>query len=91
MVLGSSGQCVERCGDGLNFGMVECDDGNKIDGDGCSSNCEIEDDFRCEGGSPTQSDTCNYVELDIIGMTVTPNNNLILEFNKPAYIIGQLN
>lgn len=29
-------------------------------------------------------------ELDIVGVEVTPNNNLILEFNKPAYIIGKL-
>jgi hypothetical protein len=29
-----------------------------------------------------------FKDLDIIGIEVTPNNNLILEFNKPAYIIG---
>jgi cysteine-rich repeat protein len=39
MVQGSSGECVEKCGDGLNFGMLECDDGNNMDGDGCSSVC----------------------------------------------------
>jgi cysteine-rich repeat protein len=48
--------CVERCGDGLNFGMLECDDGNKIDGDGCSSECMVEKDWQCGGGSTTSKD-----------------------------------
>ena len=30
------------------------------------------------------------MELDIIGMEVTTNNNLILVFNKPAYVISLL-
>jgi cysteine-rich repeat protein len=78
MVLGSSGECVENCGDGLNFGLMQCDDGNSISGDGCSSSCEIETDWECKGGSPTSVDNCSYVELNIVGMTVTPNNNLVI-------------
>jgi cysteine-rich repeat protein len=45
--------CSEICGDGLNLGINECDDGNKIDGDGCSSICQIEPGWKCVGGSPT--------------------------------------
>jgi cysteine-rich repeat protein len=82
---------VEICGDGLNFGLLACDDGNTEDGDGCSSTCEIEQDWSCSGGSPTSMDVCTYVELDIVGLEVTENNNLILQFNKPAYILRQLN
>lgn len=81
---------MEKCGDGLNFGLVECDDGNLVNGDGCSDSCEIELDWTCTGGTPTSKDVCTYVQLDIVSMEVTANNNLILEFNKPAYIIGQL-
>lgn len=33
--------CVEVCGDGKNFGMLQCDDGNQVDGDGCSKTCQI--------------------------------------------------
>jgi len=29
-----SAVCIEICGDGLNFGHYECDDGNSISGDG---------------------------------------------------------
>lgn len=28
--------CVEECGDAKNMGDFECDDGNNIDGDGCT-------------------------------------------------------
>ena len=34
----------------------QCDDGNTIDGDGCSSDCMIEPGFECNGpaGQPSQ-------------------------------------
>lgn len=51
MVLGSSGECVEKCGDGLNFGLLQCDDGNLIAGDGCSPTCQVESDWTCSGGT----------------------------------------
>ncbi len=31
-------KCLERCGDGKRF-VVQCDDGNNNDGDGCSRDC----------------------------------------------------
>ena len=33
-------ECVEICGDGVAL-EVECDDGNIINGDGCSDKCTI--------------------------------------------------
>lgn len=39
MIIGSSGACVEVCGDGKNFGLLQCDDGNLVNGDGCSNSC----------------------------------------------------
>jgi cysteine-rich repeat protein len=55
--------CVEICGDGLLFNL-ECDDGNDIDNDGCSSSCKIEKNFRCV---KTLSNTsqCTYMKKDI--------------------------
>jgi cysteine-rich repeat protein len=32
--------CKEICGDGYLF-VLACDDGNLVDGDGCSSSCSI--------------------------------------------------
>lgn len=46
------GYCDEVCGDGKNMGLVECDDGNRVNQDGCSSDCKIERNYRCSGGSP---------------------------------------
>ena len=34
--------CEQRCGDGRLDPFEQCDDGNRIDGDGCSSTCTIE-------------------------------------------------
>ncbi|XP_056149836.1 pappalysin-2 [Lampris incognitus] len=37
------------CGDGLMQGTEECDDGNLLDGDGCSKKCYKEMGFNCNG------------------------------------------
>ena len=39
--------CEEICGDGINLGQYECDDGNLENGDGCDNKCKIEDGFEC--------------------------------------------
>lgn len=48
------------CGDGLNInnGITDCDDKNYLNGDGCSSTCDIEDGWYCYGGSINGKDTC---------------------------------
>lgn len=35
------------------LGNFQCDDGNLINGDGCSSSCTIETCWECDYGSPT--------------------------------------
>lgn len=52
-----TGRCSEICGDGKRY-VLECDDGNRIDNDGCSSSCKIEDTYTCRGGSPNSPDNC---------------------------------
>uniref|UniRef100_H3C6N9 Pappalysin 2 n=1 Tax=Tetraodon nigroviridis TaxID=99883 RepID=H3C6N9_TETNG len=41
------------CGDGLVQGPEDCDDGNLLDGDGCSKKCLMETGFNCKG-APSQ-------------------------------------
>ncbi|CAG9327430.1 unnamed protein product [Blepharisma stoltei] len=53
-----SKNCAEICGDGKNMGQAECDDGNRNNGDGCSSNCLIEFGWNCFGGNATFPDSC---------------------------------
>ena len=43
--------CRAICGDGLVLGENECDDGNQVDGDGCSSTCKIEFGYECGNGT----------------------------------------
>lgn len=38
--------CSEICGDGIVI-YYQCDDGNTVSGDGCSSNCLIESGWKC--------------------------------------------
>ena len=76
--------CIGVCGDGMNLGSYECDDGNNVDGDGCSSDCNIEKGFKCD----TQ-----YNYLDICKDTVIPygklgqqkNDILEVTFNKKVW------
>jgi len=41
--------CTEICGDGMNIlrKVNECDDGNVVDGDGCSGLCQVEAGWEC--------------------------------------------
>ncbi len=41
--------CPPVCGNGIVEAGEQCDDGNLVDGDGCSSTCQIEPGFRCRG------------------------------------------
>ena len=54
----TNGQCSEVCGDGRRF-TLPCDDGNLVNGDGCSNTCQVESGFFCVGGSPARRDTCS--------------------------------
>jgi cysteine-rich repeat protein len=62
--------CAEKCGDGKRFTdndfpaipyYIQCDDGNKEDGDGCSKSCKTEEGWSCVGGSNTTADKCTEV------------------------------
>ncbi len=40
---------TQLCGDGVVDSPEECDDGNTVSGDGCSSTCEVECQADCTG------------------------------------------
>jgi fibro-slime domain-containing protein len=53
-----SGGCTSTCGDGIVLNEA-CDDGNKTDGDGCSSTCTVEDGYTCtQAPCQTEGDVC---------------------------------
>jgi cysteine-rich repeat protein len=54
------GSCRPICGDGLWVLREQCDDDNNVNGDGCSSECTVEDGWACGGmggGSPPDTIT----------------------------------
>ncbi len=74
---------VERCGDGRNLGYFECDDGNSVNGDGCSADCSIERGYRCEHSSGGK-DTCVDVQWPSATLTVEKLNVLKIVFSEPV-------
>ncbi len=56
--------CKSRYGSSVTYVPVEaCDDGNMVSGDGCSSQCTIEDGWSCTDWSKAALD--KYVDMDI--------------------------
>ncbi|CAI2372976.1 unnamed protein product [Moneuplotes crassus] len=46
-------ECITKCSDGYRVDSEACDDGNTIEGDGCSSDCsEIEVGWKCDTSVP---------------------------------------
>jgi fibro-slime domain-containing protein len=46
------------CGDGIVAGNEQCDDGNMVSNDGCSSTCAVEPGYTC----PTPGAACKKIE-----------------------------
>lgn len=55
------------CGNGMVEGFEECDDGNGLENDGCSSNCTLE---RCGNGVVNANETCD--DGDTMGGNACP-------------------
>eukprot|EP00826_Nyctotherus_ovalis_P010713 TRINITY_DN12811_c0_g1_i3.p1 TRINITY_DN12811_c0_g1~~TRINITY_DN12811_c0_g1_i3.p1 ORF type:complete len:486 (+),score=57.98 TRINITY_DN12811_c0_g1_i3:1250-2707(+) len=69
---------LEICGDGVNMGSYECDDGNTESGDGCSKECKIEPGFDCSKGNP---EVCRSVVSPYATLEVRKGNKLIIKFS----------
>jgi cysteine-rich repeat protein len=50
-VEGPRSACSARCGDGMRTNEEECDDGNMLSRDGCSSTCTVETGYVCSLGT----------------------------------------
>jgi cysteine-rich repeat protein len=62
---------VGSCGDGIVDPGEQCDDGNTLDGDGCSSTCETEGGFVCECAGGEAFDLQLEGASDLIGGTTS--------------------
>lgn len=87
------GRCWEKCGisgklsvidipEGLG-GYKACDDGNLINGDGCSSSCTVEKNFNCIGGAENAKDTCYTLVKPVAEIIPIDNSsNFQISFSK---------
>jgi cysteine-rich repeat protein len=61
---GTDGGQVGECGNGMVEGVETCDDGNRMDGDGCNPHCQLESGWSCEGEPSTCVNLCGNGVLD---------------------------
>lgn len=69
--------CQVICGDGLVL-TEQCDDGNVISGDGCSSSCTIETNYDCVNGTIHYPSVCVYIgplTLSLLNIVKTTSSN----------------
>ncbi|HBU48363.1 MAG TPA: hypothetical protein DEB46_08640 [Myxococcales bacterium] len=52
------------CGDGVREGSEECDDGNRRNGDGCTSRCRIQAEPACGDGNVDRLEECDDGNTD---------------------------
>ena len=76
---GKTQACTATCGDGNLDPGEDCDDGNLVDNDGCSSKCKIEGGFSCPTTTNQDSTTCQNgsgqcLELPITYRDFQPEN-----------------
>jgi len=55
---GVTGPCSHSCGDGNVDPDEQCDDGNQVSGDGCSTTCQSEGGFSCSPSKKTDTIAC---------------------------------
>ncbi|MBD3247473.1 DUF4215 domain-containing protein [Candidatus Pacearchaeota archaeon] len=71
--------CDPICGDGYVEGNEECDDGNTENGDGCSSNCRLEEDEEDEdeggggGAAEEEEEEEEIIEEELEWMSAYPD------------------
>ena len=84
---GGDGGIPPGCGDGMITGNEQCDDGNNVDGDGCSHACMLENGHMpscgdgileagegCDDGNTTSGDGCSSVcQSESAGLPCTPH------------------
>ena len=85
-------KCMEICGDGLQLGEYECDDGNSVSGDGCSADCKLENYYACGGGNETSPDNCVETLPPAAAIPKISNmNDVYVQFTEPVRISLLLN
>lgn len=69
----ATGKCQDYCGDGIIITDL-CDDGNNLNGDGCSSVCTIESGWTCPNNTCT---LINQPTVTVVSMSNSPLTHTI--------------
>jgi len=78
------------CGNGIHEPPYEeCDDGNTISGDGCSSDCKIEEDEEEEGGGEEGGEEIEGIDISVNLTEV--NLNLAVNTNREQIFVVKNN
>jgi cysteine-rich repeat protein len=92
-----NGSCIPECGDGMVYLDEACDDGNTMNGDGCSSTCTIEKYYNCKNGSTTHKSDCYYanrnIKLSLINTYKSTKDNIgyfIFAFSPSPTILNKI-
>jgi cysteine-rich repeat protein len=106
--ISQDGSCFNKCGNGYLYDLglhdsSECDDGNTINGDGCSSECMVEDNWVCKRGDQatpknekpykSNADKCDQkltYEFKINREIATGNPKLDMSFNDDVCITPKI-
>lgn len=74
---------------------LQCDDGNTLSGDGCSATCEVENNYLCQGGTPTTPSQCTFrVDINIVVESMRGlggnSGRLTLSLTPPTDLFAQM-
>lgn len=70
------------------LGFYQCDDGNNLDGDGCSSTCAVETCWDCTKDSPSVCTIPDIYSPGIINATFSDDNYfLYIYFNTSIVLL----
>jgi len=65
----------------MNLGDVECDDGNKFDGDGCNKECKVENGYKCYSDN-SGPDKCIDIQPPQAELSLVNGRILVLNFDE---------
>ncbi len=65
-------RCTPVCGDAnIEAGIEECDDGNLVNGDGCSETCTLEGGFACTPQEKSDTEDCAGTAAQCLTLPIT--------------------
>ena len=80
-------QSANVCGDGVVGGTEQCDDGNTLNGDGCSSSCEIEV-ATCPSADAAPAGSGTDIYGGALTLSTTSTRVVVDQSNGDFYIAG---